>query len=317
MITMKNIAEAANVSRTTVSFVLSGRCEKDQKISPQVVKKVRETAEKLGYIPNDYVQGLVKGKSRVLGIISSFPDFIMPIVRGYSDEAARHGYSLRLIPLESDDLSKALMTALRSRLEGVSLLGVTDEMCKGIDWDFFDSKLTISRSRKDGEKESDIFDQRLAAMLAVEHLVEKGYKKIFCITTPAKNLQLRKEGYLQVMKKYALPDHVFSYEGNEDFYKKIIEAVPEAVFCASDYIAAQLLQEMNRKKLFCPEAFAVAGFGNTTISRFTSPPLTTVEEPYYESAILGCRKLIHKVHTGKDLTFEKLTGKLIVRESTL
>ena len=78
---MKDIAAEANVSRTTVSFVLSGRFEKDQKISPQVVKKVRETAEKLGYIPNDLAQGFVKGKSRVLGIISTFPDFLaLPIM---------------------------------------------------------------------------------------------------------------------------------------------------------------------------------------------------------------------------------------------
>ena len=47
MISMKEIAAEAGVSRTTVSFVLNGRHERDLKISTEVVEKVKRTAEKL------------------------------------------------------------------------------------------------------------------------------------------------------------------------------------------------------------------------------------------------------------------------------
>ena len=61
MISMKEIAAEAGVSRTTVSFVLNGRHERDLKISTEVVEMVKRTAEKLGYVRNELVQSLVKG----------------------------------------------------------------------------------------------------------------------------------------------------------------------------------------------------------------------------------------------------------------
>ena len=50
MVTMKDIAERAGVSRTTVSFVLNGRCHKDQRVSEAVQKKVLDAAEELGMV---------------------------------------------------------------------------------------------------------------------------------------------------------------------------------------------------------------------------------------------------------------------------
>ena len=90
MITMKDIAEKAGVSRTTVSFVLNGRCHKDQRISESVQRKVLATAEKLGYIKNDLVLSLVKGRSYAVGIVSEFKNFTFPIIRGYAQEAQNH-----------------------------------------------------------------------------------------------------------------------------------------------------------------------------------------------------------------------------------
>ena len=70
MITMKDIAEKAGVSRTTVSFVLNKRCHRDQRISESVQKRVLATAKQLGYMRNDLVLSLVKGRSHAVGIVS-------------------------------------------------------------------------------------------------------------------------------------------------------------------------------------------------------------------------------------------------------
>ncbi|MBQ6472536.1 MAG: LacI family DNA-binding transcriptional regulator, partial [Victivallales bacterium] len=81
MITMKDIAAEAGVSRTTVSFVLNGRCHQDQHVSATAQKKVLDTARRLGYMRNDLVLSLVKGRSHAIGIVSAFRDFMFPIIR--------------------------------------------------------------------------------------------------------------------------------------------------------------------------------------------------------------------------------------------
>ena len=92
MVTMKEIAEKAGVSRTTVSFVLNGRCHQDQRVSEAVQKKVLDAAKQLGYVRNDLVLSLVKGRTHAIGIVSEFKDFVFPIIRGYALEAQNHSH---------------------------------------------------------------------------------------------------------------------------------------------------------------------------------------------------------------------------------
>ena len=78
MISMKDIAKEAGVSRATVSFVLNGKYGDNLKISEPVIRKVQMTAQRLGYIRNELVNSVVTGKSRVIALISDFSYYMMP-----------------------------------------------------------------------------------------------------------------------------------------------------------------------------------------------------------------------------------------------
>ena len=98
MVNMKEIAELAGVSRTTVSFVLNGRYREDIKISDAVVKKVLQAAKDVGYVRNELACSVLKGKSRVVAFMCDFYPAMLPILQGYADAANDAGYAVKLIP---------------------------------------------------------------------------------------------------------------------------------------------------------------------------------------------------------------------------
>lgn len=67
-ITIGDIAKALGVSKTTVSFVLNGKAREIQ-ISQELEKRVLDYIQQVGYIPNQYAQGLRSGKTRIIGML--------------------------------------------------------------------------------------------------------------------------------------------------------------------------------------------------------------------------------------------------------
>ena len=72
--TSSDIAKAAGVSRTTVSFVLNAK--KATGISEKTRARVLDTAASLGYVPNSAARMLVSGRSRTLGLILAHGDLM-------------------------------------------------------------------------------------------------------------------------------------------------------------------------------------------------------------------------------------------------
>jgi len=65
---LKDIAEALNVSKTLVSLVLNNKAD-EWGISEETQKKVRKKAEELNYYPNQMARGLRTGKSNIIGLV--------------------------------------------------------------------------------------------------------------------------------------------------------------------------------------------------------------------------------------------------------
>ncbi|OQA77958.1 MAG: Ribose operon repressor [Lentisphaerae bacterium ADurb.Bin242] len=319
MISMKEIANRAGVSRTTVSFVLNGRYKQDMKISDEVATRVLATADSLGYVKNELVQSVVTGKSRVIAVISEFHEIMMSVVKGCVEEAAKYGYLVELIPLE-EDINKALMTAVKYRAEGIFACDLPDKMMDEVDPKFFTFGIpSIGLKHNTGRMS---FNQMKSAMLAAEHLVGLGHRKIICFGMDGSIAQQRAEGYRRVMAEHRLEPVVFqpeppgSLKELEEAVARIIKARPDAVFCVNDPLAMHLLNRLYKRRLFVPDTFSVAGFGNVSMSELASPPLTTVSEPYYETGRCVFQRILNLIKTGSESAPEPFIGKLILREST-
>ena len=312
MITMRDIAEEAGVSRTTVSFVLNRRCHQDQRISESVQKKVLDTARKLGYMRNDLVLSLVKGRSHAIGIVSAFRDFMFPIIRGYAQEAQNHGYSIRLFQADGD-LESALTKAIQARVDAIVCLGVSGAAAKSIPDRFFDLGIPITGLEMNSAGQA-IFDQQGSAAAMTGYLVQCGYKKIICWGGNYHQMPLRAAGYREVMEKHHLSPIFINREAAAP--DDLIKEKPDAVFCGDDYRACRLLQAAYRRGIRVPDVFGVAGFGNTVAGQYSSPPLTTVDEPYFDIGVISMRRLIFRLEGKSIPESTPVVGKIIVRDST-
>ncbi|MBO4513797.1 MAG: LacI family DNA-binding transcriptional regulator [Victivallales bacterium] len=312
MIGLKDIALEVGVSKATVSLVLNNGNVHGRMISPEVSARVRAAAERLGYVPNEMVRSMIKGKSHTIALLASFDPFMLPIIQGYSDMAAEHGYSLRLISV-GNDVNAALRKALEYRAEGIAALSLDPQLRRTISPDFYQRDIPTLGLSQETRQGNPFFDQTGSAALAVDYLAGLGHRRIVCRHTTSEIAKQRLDGYRQAMARHGLaPLEILEDDG----VSPLLSLLPDAVFCTSDRLALQLMQELYARRRFVPEAFSIMGFGNTDAAELSSPSLTTVNEPYYETGCDCCLSLLHHIKCGEPLDLPKRLGTIIQRNST-
>ncbi len=91
---------------------------------------------------------------------------------------------------------------------------------------------------------------------------------------------------------------------------------PDAVFCASDHIAAQLLQSLNRLGIQVPRDLRLVGFDNVPFANLLTIPLTTMEQPCRDLAITAFNALQERLaDPALPARTLMITPRLVVRES--
>lgn len=166
------------------------------------------------------------------------------------------------------------------------------------------------------------------AFMAVDHLINSGYKNIAHISGPFP-LSFTKErlrGYIAALKKYRIPfrqDWVIHSEftqesGHADTLKLwAANSKPDAIFAVNDRKAIGAMLALKERGVRIGSEVGVVGFTNDPMSSIITPSLTTVEEPALEIGRRSCELLLKHISRNDFLPEEIiLNGKLIIREST-
>ena len=105
----------------------------------------------------------------------------------------------------------------------------------------------------------------------------------------------RREGFLEYCQEHHLDCEGNIYE--EEFttdsgYRMMVQAIkkgnmPTAFFCASDAIAIGAMSALHEYGIEVPEQISIVGFNNINNSKFTSPPMTTVDTPTLEMGLFA------------------------------
>ncbi len=336
-ITLKEIASKLGISITTVSKALKNYPD----VSLKTKNAVIELAQKLHYTPNSFAVNLRTKESKTIGLI--IPEvmhyFFSNIINAIINEAEKNGY-LVIILQSNETLEleiKQVELLINKRVDGI-LISLSNEsnyddhlkeiVNRNIPLVMFDKIAKLAKCSKV------IIDDQKAAFNAVQHLIDKGCKKIAHIRGPInpQNSIDRYIGYKKALEKNNIifdPKLVYtcekvSFEEGYEFAKQIVEDHPDidGIFAVTDLVAVGSLAYFNEKGIKVPEQIALIGFSNWFISQVLTPKLSTIDQPSHEMGKIAFELLLEEMichKQGIDFTPRtvELSTSVIVRESTM
>ncbi|OZQ63971.1 transcriptional regulator [Paenibacillus sp. VTT E-133280] len=322
MSTLDEIAKLSGFSKATVSRVLND--------SPHVSKETREKIlaimKETDYVPNRNAISLSKGQTQQIGMITlDLNELILCFMNSFVEISGHYGYQT-IIYTTGGDKQKELQAfedLKQKRVDALLILTAVND--KHVITSYCKYGPIVSWQRMDHpEIPSVAMNQYDGYALALEHLIERGYKRIAnAFGRPSSiNTQSRRLAYEQIMSKYNLPvlekwyyTTIYGIQDGEQLVKTFMgqPEPPDAILCANDLVAVGVLSEARRQKLDVPRDLAIVGFDNSKLSKTLG--ITTIQNPIAgqaENAFL----LLAPALLGLDMELQPLSFQLIERETT-
>jgi LacI family transcriptional regulator len=329
MTTIRDVAREAGVSVATVSRVINSKGI----VSPTTAERVREAVRRLAYVPHGGARSLTTRQTRIVGVVlpDTHGEFFSELIRGIDRVARTDGYHVLVSGSHSDlDETEAVLQALHGRVDGLilmmpgpgcgRLLGSVPRRCPTV---------LLNDAGRSHAHDSLRVDNRTGSRLAIDHLVERGHRRIALIGGPEDNLDAleRREGYRQALAAHGIePDRRLELDGafteRSGFAAGTalarFDPRPTAVFAANDAMAVGCLAALRQAEVEVPAEVAVVGFDDIPIARYVKPALTTVRAPIAEVGSRAMARLLEVVrdHRPAGGLHEVVTPTLVIREST-
>ncbi len=326
MATLKDVAEEAGLAVSTVSRIINNRGY----ISDNARKKVEDAMKKLNYQPNELARSLQKKTTNTIGLIVPYINhpYFSRVIHHIERAAYLIGYKVLLFNSYGRDerTRESLEMCLSNRVAGVIICtgNISEEL-------FYDSEIPIigyERYLKCGEASVEC-DNREGGIIAAEHLIGKGCKKLLHISDINGEIPMpaddRGIGFRFACEEHKIPynEVLFNTTDYSEYeYRSILEQAIEengdvdGIFCNNDVLAARMIPLLKAYHKKVPEDIKLIGFDDGLVAELTSPSLTTIHQPVEEMSNL-CVKMIQDIDEGKVVAKRTiLPVELVEREST-
>ncbi len=331
-VSLKDIAQKVGVSIALVSYVLNNK--KQGRISEEISKKIRETALKLNYRPNQIAKSLKTNKTNTIGLVVAdiANPFSANLARIIEDEAEKNDYTVIVGSSdEKEERSKRIINVMLDRqVDGI--IFAPAEKDQPLLRYLQKSKVPfvlIDRYFSDLKLNYIAVNNHEASFTGVEHLVNAGCTRIGFVgfKTTLSHLQDRKKGYMAALKKHNIPvnkQYVKEVPINtsaEEVWQAIEEllSLPEpvdAIFFASNKVSTLGLKYINKSGLKVPGDLKIVSFDQSDATDLFYATLTHIRQPLDEMGQMAVRTLIELMNKPKKITQLHLPAKLVIGEST-
>jgi LacI family transcriptional regulator len=331
-ITIKDVANELGVHPSTVSRALDpAKCGV---LGEDIVRRVIETARRLGYMPDAAAATLRRGRSKLIGVI--VPDIanpvFSPIISGLENALAAKGYALIVADQSSEENGRPdIIEALTARrVDGLVLAtvalkdsAVTRCIRRGV------PVVLVNRAEARDRAPSVVSDDIEGMKLAVEHLVALGHRRIVHLAGPRELSTglLRRKGFESAMRAagYAVNRHdiiesaAFTRTAGASAAAELLKRNPDAtaVVAANDLLALGAYEALAAEGRRCPDDVSIVGHNDMPLVDMVSPALTTVRISHREMGEAAGRLLVGLID-GQETPESRIVTQpiLIVRQST-
>jgi DNA-binding LacI/PurR family transcriptional regulator len=336
-ITINDIARAAEVSKTAVSFAFNN----PHKLPDRTVKKILQIAEEMGYKPDPLARSFQNKRTGSIGLL--VPQSIMHVmvnpffhylIEGIGLSLEEGGQSLLLVPPYKGSTTEAIANAV---VDGFLTVGL-ETYHEGM-------KALLQRQIPfvmiDSDPEPGIpcvnIDDKRGAYESMKFLLESGHREIAIVAffNPAEGdyklyrgvLQRRINSYQQALAEFGLTmespgislhETEITKNAGRQLLKKLYESgsMPSAIISMSDTVALGILEACEQYNISVPGDLSVVGFDDIPLSLYARPALTTVHQPIIEKGKLAAQLLLNLL-SGEKIEQEHyyLSTNLVKRDS--
>jgi len=326
---IEDVARKAGVSGATVSKAFAGL-----NVSESTREIVFQAARELGWTPNPHASALASGRTGTIGVVMVFYGvwYDAQMLRALEEAAASQNQDILVWTTQSlagKSTRKDLVAAISHRVDGLVLVdfaGIPEQA------DVFESlsvpAVTIGSSASTLPSVS--VDNRGAAALATQHLLDLGHRRIAFVGHPevpaehVPNSVTRLKGYVDALEAAGveIDDELIlttelGFGGGAKAWTQLkgMPTQPTAAFCVSDEIAIGLLIAMQRDGRRPPDDLSVVGFDGHELAEHVG--LTTIQQPIERLAAAALKRIEESI---ADVSLDPepmiLPVELVVRDST-
>jgi DNA-binding LacI/PurR family transcriptional regulator len=334
-VTIKDIAKKSNVSHTTVSRALRG----SPLISPGTAEHIRQIASEAGYFPSAAARSLKTNRSQALGVIVRNADdpFFGEILQGIEEVAQNNGYSLFMAASQCDpERERHIVQAMfEHRVDGMIICSASISSTQSNQFSRYGIPIVVVNNQAVEDYRYSIYHDDIDGSRQVtRHLIELGHRRIAYLgsSTSGRTNFDRLSGFEQEMAAngLAIPGEYIcdmTGTGPENGFAEVAHFLtlserPTALVCFNDMIATGVLKGLRHAGIRVPEQMSVTGFDNIIFSDFTTPSLTTFDQPKHFIGSEAARLVLDLLNTPtgeesrREPVVQKLKGQLLVRESS-
>jgi DNA-binding LacI/PurR family transcriptional regulator len=331
-VTIKDIAKALGISKSTVSRALSSD---SANVSEETMRKVVEAAHKMGYKKNEMAVNFRQHKAKTIGIV--VPEAVTSFYLQFTARVQHilHPYGYRIILALSDEdflTERSNLEIFNSyRVDGILISACHHRANVEFYNDFLRRNIPMvlfDRTIANMDCSSVRSDDYSSAFFLVEHLIYKGYNQILHMAGPdyIRNSSERLRAYCDVLKKHGIPYRpelvVCAGVDEKDGARAMAEVLDseeacDAVFCFTETQALGAKKTLQERNIRVPDDVAIACMSGTNLATLVHPSITAVEQPLGRMAEEAVRLLLSKIENPLSPSENVvLTANMIIRSST-
>lgn len=290
----RDVAQAAGVSQSTVSFVLNDRF--DISISEATRTRVKRIARRLGYMPNRLAKSLVSGRTQTVGVMIPRLDssFCGGIAQGIQEASVEHNHRVLIANTmrRADESAFQIDCLLEHQVDGIICVACESMIDRLATWIARCTQAQIPIVVIDDNSSRHlcdciVSDDLKGALDATEYLIALGHRNIahLCGSQRVSTGRERLDGYQNALENHGICirenlviGESFIDDRLEHSMKQLMRRpdAPTAIFAASDILAAKAIRVLRTMGIRVPEDISMVGYANYEVSAYLE--LTTVNQ---------------------------------------